>query len=87
MSGPRGLAEGDHVVSLGGCQVSSITDWVSCLTAALEQRSGGYCISAEHLQQLDVAVTGKTLILRSLRHNGIDCQTVIERVEVDSVKW
>lgn len=75
------------MVSLGGCQVSSITDWVSCLTAALEQRSGGYCISAEHLQQLDVAVTGKTLILGLLRHIGIEYQTVVERVEVDFVRW
>lgn len=58
ISGPRGLAPGDHVTMIGGCRVTSVADWVTCITVAMEENnSAGYCMPLDLLQQQDVSIT------------------------------
>ena len=57
--GPKGLASGDHVTSIGGCRVTSVADWVTCITVAMEEKSIGYCMPLDLLQQQDISISCK----------------------------
>ena len=61
MSGPRGLYVGDEVRSIGGCHVSGVTDWLSCVNAAMAARtSSGYCMPLTQLNKYNIALEGTT---------------------------
>ena len=61
VSGPRGLYIGDEVRSIGGCHVSGVTDWLSCVNAAMAARtSSGYCMPLTQLNKYNIALEGTT---------------------------
>ena len=55
MSGPRGLAVGDPVTSIGGCQITNIRDWNSCLAQSIKEQSYGNCVPVSMIEELDTA--------------------------------
>ena len=59
VSGPRGLAVGDPVTSIGGCQVTSIRDWNGCLAQSMREPSCGNCVPVSMITELDTARKAK----------------------------
>ena len=55
VSGARGLAVGDPVTSIGGCLVTSIKDWNSCLAQSIREQSYGNCVPVSMIDELDTA--------------------------------
>lgn len=55
VSGPRGLAVGDPVTSIGGCQVTNIRDWNGCLAQSMREQSYGNCVPVNMIEELDTA--------------------------------
>ncbi|XP_064618004.1 membrane-bound transcription factor site-2 protease-like [Liolophura sinensis] len=55
VSGPLGLAVGDHVTSIGDCRVTSVEDWQTCIRVSLQERNSGYCMSLALIDKWDTA--------------------------------
>ncbi|KAK2146624.1 hypothetical protein LSH36_594g02052 [Paralvinella palmiformis] len=56
VSGPRGLSVGDHLTSVGGCQVKSMAEWAECIRHSLQGTASGYCLPLDLLHQQDIAL-------------------------------
>ena len=46
---------GDPVTSIGGCLVTSIKDWNSCLAQSIREQSYGNCVPVSMIDELDTA--------------------------------
>ncbi len=47
------------MTSISGCRVTSVADWVTCITVAMEEKSTGYCMPLEVVHQQDVSTKSK----------------------------
>ena len=46
---------GDPVTSIGGCLVTNIKDWNSCLAQSIREQSYGNCVPVSMIDELDTA--------------------------------
>ncbi|XP_052239042.1 membrane-bound transcription factor site-2 protease-like isoform X6 [Dreissena polymorpha] len=71
VSGPRGLTVRDPVTSLGGCPVTSIKDWNTCIAASIREPSLGNCLPVSMITELDTS--SKKKIDKDTKSLYIDC--------------
>ncbi|ESO84863.1 hypothetical protein LOTGIDRAFT_221778 [Lottia gigantea] len=53
VSGPRGLAAGEPLTSISGCQVTNQEEWYSCISQSIREQSLGHCMPTALIQELD----------------------------------
>lgn len=66
VSGPKGLVVGGVVTSIDSCRVSSVSDWVSCLHASMEQDIVGFCIPMDTVDQLDISTSAYVTLMGNI---------------------
>ncbi|KAL3881289.1 hypothetical protein ACJMK2_027744 [Sinanodonta woodiana] len=79
VSGPRGLAVGDPITSVSGCEITSLDDWNACITHSMSEQSLGYCMAVELIKDIDTSTKSRTNsyanISKQAQHakDDIDC--------------
>lgn len=83
VSGPRGIAVGDQVTSVGGCRVTSVPDWVTCITVSMQEKSSGFCMPVDLVKQQDVSRTRKTIIISTVIIFLLEMSLLFRKVLID----